>query len=45
MGRTEEVEAEGKRAYATEQGRRWFQHNPHGADVLAAATKAADAAR
>lgn len=26
-------------------GRRWFQHNPNGADAIAAATKAADAAR
>ncbi|MEV2214762.1 hypothetical protein AB0H86_25470 [Streptomyces sp. NPDC050997] len=45
MGRTEEAEAEAKPAYTTEQGRRWFQHNPHGADAVAAATKAADAAR
>ncbi|MBB5119299.1 hypothetical protein [Streptomyces eurocidicus] len=45
LGRTEEAEAEARRAYKTEQGRRWFQHNPHGADVVAAATKAADTAR
>ncbi|MCY0930893.1 hypothetical protein OTB20_32815 [Streptomyces sp. H27-H1] len=45
LGRTEEAEAEAKRAYRTEQGRRWFQHNPHGADAVAAATKAADTAR
>ncbi|MEV4975329.1 hypothetical protein AB0K59_30945 [Streptomyces scopuliridis] len=45
LGRTEEAEAEARLAYRTEQGRRWFQHNPHGADAVAAATKAADAAR
>ncbi|MEV0694855.1 hypothetical protein [Streptomyces sp. NPDC050388] len=45
LGRTEEAEAEARRAYKTEQNRRWFQHNPHGADAIAAATKAADAAR
>ena len=45
LGRTEEAEAEARRAYKTEQGRRWFQHNPHGADAVAAATKAADSAR
>ncbi|WP_328380794.1 hypothetical protein OHB13_38225 (plasmid) [Streptomyces sp. NBC_00440] len=43
--RTEEAEAEARRAYRTEQGRRWFQHNPNGADAIAAATKVADAAR
>ncbi len=45
LGRTEEAEAEAQRAYKTEQGRRWYKHNPHGADAVAAATKAADAAR
>ncbi|OIJ92353.1 hypothetical protein BIV23_38645 [Streptomyces monashensis] len=44
-GRTEEAEAEARRAYKTEQGRRWYKHNPNGADAVAAATKAADAAR
>ncbi|MET9535576.1 hypothetical protein ABZY02_34340 [Streptomyces sp. NPDC006649] len=45
LGRTEEAEAEAKRAYATEQGRRWFRSNPNGADAIAAAAKAADTAR
>ncbi|GHB33024.1 hypothetical protein [Streptomyces chryseus] len=45
LGRTEEAEAEARRAYRTEQGRHWFQHNPTGADAIAAAEKAADAAR
>ncbi|MFJ2607593.1 hypothetical protein ACIO13_21860 [Streptomyces sp. NPDC087425] len=45
LGRTEEAEAEARRAYKTEQGRRWDKHNPHSADAVAAATKAADAAR
>lgn len=45
LGRTEEAEAEARRAYKTEQGRRWYKHNPNGADAVAAATKAADAAR
>jgi hypothetical protein len=45
LGRTEEAEAEAQRAYKAEQGRPWFQHNPNGADAIAAATKAADAAR
>ncbi|WP_237276629.1 hypothetical protein [Streptomyces caniscabiei] len=45
LGRTEEAEAEARRAYKAEQGRPWFQHNPNGADAIAAATKAADAAR
>uniref|UniRef100_UPI003F499FFD hypothetical protein n=1 Tax=Streptomyces achromogenes TaxID=67255 RepID=UPI003F499FFD len=45
LGRTAEAEAEARRAYKTEQGRPWFQHNPHGADAVAAATKKADAAR
>ncbi|MER6774950.1 hypothetical protein ABT389_35055 [Streptomyces bacillaris] len=42
---TEEAEAEARRAYRTEQGRRWFRHNPNGADAIAAATKAAETAR
>ncbi|WJY43237.1 hypothetical protein QT196_38920 (plasmid) [Streptomyces sp. P9-2B-2] len=45
LGQTEEAEAEARRAYATEQNRRWHKHNPNGADAIAAATKAADAAR
>lgn len=45
LGRSEEAEAEAKRAYRTEQNRRWFKHNPNGADAIAAATKAADTAR
>ncbi|WP_331726617.1 hypothetical protein OG592_44195 (plasmid) [Streptomyces avidinii] len=45
LGRTDEAEAEARRAYRTEQGRRWFRHNPTGADAVAAATKAADGAR
>ncbi|MEU1516267.1 hypothetical protein ABZ490_29715 [Streptomyces sp. NPDC005811] len=45
LGRAEEAEAEARRAYKTEQGRRWYKHNPTGADAVAAATKAADAAR
>ncbi|WP_234345679.1 hypothetical protein [Streptomyces sp. NRRL F-5755] len=42
LGRTEEAEAEARRAYQTEQRRRWYRH---GADAVAAATKAADATR
>ncbi|RPK23540.1 hypothetical protein EES37_37935 [Streptomyces sp. ADI91-18] len=45
LGRTEEAEAEARRAFRTEQGRHWFRHNPNGADAVAAATKAADTAR
>ncbi|MFC8819034.1 hypothetical protein [Streptomyces rochei] len=45
LGRTQEAEAEARRAFKAEQGRPWFQHNPTGADAVAAATKAADAAR
>jgi ssDNA-binding Zn-finger/Zn-ribbon topoisomerase 1 len=45
LGRTEEAEAEARRAYKTEQNRRWFRKNPNGADAVAAATKASDAAR
>lgn len=45
LGRTEAAEAEARRAYKTEQNRRWFQHNPHGADAIEAATKAADTVR
>ncbi|MFI1015869.1 hypothetical protein [Streptomyces sp. NPDC020965] len=44
-GRTEEAEAEAGRAYRTERGRRWYRHNPHGADAIAAATKAGGTAR
>ncbi|WP_238153901.1 hypothetical protein [Streptomyces xinghaiensis] len=45
LSRTEEAEAEARRAYTTEQNRRWFRTNPHSAHALAAAAKAADAAR
>ncbi|WP_255306554.1 hypothetical protein [Streptomyces sp. Wb2n-11] len=45
LGRTEEAEAEARRAYTVEQGRPWFQHHPTGAHAVAAATKAADTAR
>ncbi|MFJ9634502.1 hypothetical protein ACIRU8_43100 [Streptomyces sp. NPDC101175] len=45
LARTEEAEAEARRAYKTEQGRHWFKHNPNGADAVAAATRAAVAAR
>ncbi|MGI5526019.1 hypothetical protein ACQEVX_00920 [Streptomyces syringium] len=41
LGRTEEARGGGSPAYKTEQGRCWFQHNPNGADAIAAATKAA----
>ncbi|WP_234345997.1 hypothetical protein [Streptomyces sp. NRRL F-5755] len=30
---------------STEQERRWYRHNPNGADAVAAATKATGAAR
>ncbi|MGW3208396.1 hypothetical protein [Streptomyces sp. NPDC001135] len=33
LGRTEEAEAEARRAYKSEQNRRWYQHNPNGADA------------
>ncbi|MFD9303008.1 hypothetical protein ACFWCB_10080 [Streptomyces sp. NPDC060048] len=45
LGRTEAAEAEARRAFRTEQGRHWFRHNPTGANAVAAATKAANAAR
>ncbi|MFE1545525.1 hypothetical protein ACFW61_34415 [Streptomyces microflavus] len=45
LARTEEADAEARRAFKTEQGRRWFRHNPNGADAIAAATRAADTAR
>nr|WP_202453551.1 hypothetical protein [Streptomyces sp. SID4913] len=45
LGRTEEAEAEARRAYKAEQGRPWFQYNPTGEAAVTAATKAADAAR
>ncbi|MEU8599191.1 hypothetical protein AB0D07_36845 [Streptomyces globisporus] len=45
LGRTEEAEAEARRAFRTEQHRRWFRHNPDGSDAIAAAAKAADTAR
>ncbi|WPO76261.1 hypothetical protein [Streptomyces sp. KN37] len=43
--RTDEVEAEARRAYKTEQHRPWFQYHPNGANAVAAAVKAADTAR
>ncbi|MFJ9975151.1 hypothetical protein [Streptomyces sp. NPDC090621] len=45
LSRTGEAEAEARRAYRSEQGRPWFQHNPTGADAVAAAARAADTAR
>jgi hypothetical protein len=45
LGRTDEAEAEARRAYRTEQGRPWFRRNPNGADAVAAATEKAEAAR
>lgn len=45
LARTEEADTEARRAFKTEQGRRWFRHNPNGADAVTAATKAADTAR
>ncbi|MEU2564837.1 hypothetical protein ABZ626_36725 [Streptomyces longispororuber] len=45
LGRAEEAETEARRAFKAEQGRRWFRYNPTGADAVAAAAKAADAAR
>ncbi|MGW3461461.1 hypothetical protein ACWDE9_18540 [Streptomyces olivaceoviridis] len=45
LGRSEEVEAEARRAYKTEENRLWYEHNPHGADAIAAAAKADDSAR
>ena len=44
-GRPRKAETEAQRAYKTEQGRRWYKQNPNGADAVADATKAADAAR
>ncbi|WP_238431837.1 hypothetical protein [Streptomyces cavernae] len=45
LGSTPEAEEEARRAYKTEQNRRWFRANPNGADAVAAATTAAEAAR
>ncbi|MFF7365021.1 hypothetical protein [Streptomyces sp. NPDC008125] len=45
FGRTDEAGTEADRAYRTEQGRRWFQHNPTGEAAVAAATKASTVAR
>ncbi|MFJ9931385.1 hypothetical protein ACIRU5_35875 [Streptomyces misionensis] len=45
LGRTQEAGVEARRAFKAEQGRPWFQRNPTGADAVAAATKAAEAAR
>lgn len=45
LGRTDEADAEARRGLQDRAGRRWFRHNPNGADAVAAATKAADTAR
>ncbi|MFE9889254.1 hypothetical protein [Streptomyces scopuliridis] len=45
LGRTEEAEADARRAYATERGRRQHRRYPDGPIAVAAAQKAADAAR
>jgi hypothetical protein len=45
LARTPQAEAEARKAYATEQNRRWYRANPKGADALAAAARAADTAR
>ncbi|MFE2499707.1 hypothetical protein [Streptomyces scopuliridis] len=45
LGRTEEAEADARRAYATERGRHQHRRNPDGPIAVAAAEKAADAAR
>ncbi|WP_267717324.1 hypothetical protein [Streptomyces sp. CoH17] len=45
LGRTEEAETEARRAFKAEQGRPWFQHNPTGADAVAAATEKSETAR
>ncbi len=45
LGRTQEAEAEARRAFRSEQGRPWFRPNPTGADAVAAATRAAGTAR
>ncbi|MFB7300635.1 hypothetical protein [Streptomyces rubiginosohelvolus] len=45
LRRTEEADEEARRASRIEKGRRWFRHNPHGADAVTAAAKAADTAR
>ncbi|MFD5608781.1 hypothetical protein ACFWI5_38090 [Streptomyces sp. NPDC127064] len=44
LGRTEEAQAEARRAYRGAAAGT-YKHNPHVADAVAAATKAADAAR
>jgi hypothetical protein len=45
MACTPEAETEAAKAYATEQRRRWYRANPHGADARAAAAHAAHEAR
>ena len=45
LARSAEAETEARRAYTTEQNRRWYRANPNGADAVAAATQAADTAR
>ncbi|MEU1090061.1 hypothetical protein ACFYPN_31615 [Streptomyces sp. NPDC005576] len=45
FGRTDDADTEADRAYRTEQGRRWFRHNPTGEAAIAAATKASTTAR
>ncbi|MFK8851369.1 hypothetical protein [Streptomyces sp. Ac-502] len=44
VGRSE-AEAEARQTFKSEQGRRWYRHNPNGADAVAAATKAAGTAQ
>ncbi|MEV6319403.1 hypothetical protein [Streptomyces sp. NPDC051776] len=39
LARTPEAEAEAELAFEAEQNRRWFRHNPTGADAIAAAAK------
>ncbi|MGW2835777.1 hypothetical protein [Streptomyces sp. NPDC001286] len=45
LGTTPEAELEARRAYKTEQNRRWFRASPNDADAVAAATRAPNAAR
>ncbi|MFE7077382.1 hypothetical protein ACFU96_45610 [Streptomyces sp. NPDC057620] len=45
LGSTPQAEEEARRAYKTEQNRRWFRANPSGEDAVAAATTAAGTAR
>ncbi|EST17907.1 hypothetical protein M878_46135 (plasmid) [Streptomyces roseochromogenus subsp. oscitans DS 12.976] len=45
LARSEDAEAEAQRAFQSEQGRRWYRHNPTSAGAVAPATKAAYTAR